>query len=438
MEVNFQVDLKDGKGLRNWKYEKTFEAFTIKYEYNLVVVKLLDMYLLHTIVNQNLNIMNPDEIYLTKSKKTKGEYFTFLTEQDYERKNISLIIDCFAVKTEEGTMQLIANIDKELYLLVADPKLVEINFFDPKYNLKKELGAGTFGTVWEAVDAYGTKWAIKKVVRKKAIEEATVANNIIKLKLDHPNIMKIVDVIDFGDYIWIVNEHIPGITLTEYINNSEGGFNADLLYGIADAINYLHSKGWIHRDIKPDNIMLKNGDIPIIIDFGLSCSLTESTTIPCHGKVGSPRYMDPLVMDKTVKDWFKADIYSLGTMFYYLISKRNALYANTAEEIYYEKIKNNYIPLSTQYNRINLLINLMIQADPIKRPSLKQLLTVLKDYIKFVTMFEQGEKQRFPVVRRKIFKAKDKEGNIYIIRLVNNKIKQMQKLEDVVVFLGKH
>jgi calcium-dependent protein kinase len=144
----------------------------------------------------------------------------------------------------------------------------------------------------------------------------------ILTKLDHPNIVKYYETYEDIKYMYLVMEYCPGGELFKRITQkNESIFNeseaASIMKKLLRAINYCHSQGIVHRDIKAENIMYgKDGEVKLI-DFGLSKAVANKnstlTTI-----AGTPFYMAPEVMDNDYNS--QCDIWSLGVLMYVLLS----------------------------------------------------------------------------------------------------------------------
>ena len=139
--------------------------------------------------------------------------------------------------------------------------------------------------------------------------------------LDHPNIVKYYETYNDHKYIYLVMEYVSGKALFEKITEQENQtFNemeaARYMKQLFQAINHCHAYNIVHRDIKPDNIMITDDDSVRLIDFGLSKAskgLRRMKTV-----AGTPYYMSPEVLDGAYSK--KADIWSLGVILYTLVS----------------------------------------------------------------------------------------------------------------------
>lgn len=155
-------------------------------------------------------------------------------------------------------------------------------------------------------------------------------------KLSHPNIAK---VLDFGyekGNLYLISEYFSGKTLAEFMTGPIAWQNViEILIPATDALAYAHSKGIIHRDLKPENITLTENDHPILSDFSLVRIIEAEETRDMTGTnvgIGSPAYISP-EQGKGLPVDFRSDIYSLGVIFFEMVTGQKPFSANTSMEI---------------------------------------------------------------------------------------------------------
>lgn len=198
---------------------------------------------------------------------------------------------------------------------------------DGRYEIQEIIGVGGMAVVYKAYDNIDDR-----TVAVKILKEEFLANEEFRRRfkneskaiavLSHPNIVKVYDV-SYGDRIqYIVMECVDGITLKEYIqqqgviNYKEAVF---FVTQILRALQHAHDKGIVHRDIKPQNIMLlENGAIKVT-DFGIARFSRSETRTMTDSTIGSVHYISPEQARGDITD-DKADIYSVGVMLYEMLT----------------------------------------------------------------------------------------------------------------------
>lgn len=211
---------------------------------------------------------------------------------------------------------------------------------DGRYEIQDVIGVGGMAVVYKAYDNIDDR-----IVAVKVLKEEYLANEEFRRRfkneskaiavLSHPNIVKVYDV-SFGDRLqYIVMEYIEGITLKEYIEKRGViDWNEALFFiiQILRALQHAHDKGVVHRDVKPQNIMLlENGTIKVA-DFGIArFSHSESRTVT-EKAIGSVHYISPEQAKGELTDE-KADIYSVGIMLYEMLTGKLPFDADNAVSV---------------------------------------------------------------------------------------------------------
>lgn len=211
---------------------------------------------------------------------------------------------------------------------------------DGRYEIHELVGVGGMAYVYRAYDRVEDRWGAIKILKEEFSNNSDFLRRFRNesraiAMLDHPNTVKVYDV-SFGDQIqYIVMEYIDGITLKQYIEQ-EGTIRwqeaVHFTTQILAALELAHSKGIIHRDIKPQNIMLlQNGTIKVA-DFGIARFLQSETTTMTDKAIGSVHYIAP---EQARGDYItdKADIYSVGVMLYEMLTGRLPFVADNAVSV---------------------------------------------------------------------------------------------------------
>lgn len=208
-----------------------------------------------------------------------------------------------------------------------------------RYHISHRLvGKGAFAKVYEGTSLSNPKLkvAIKAYKKKHLFEEdikAIEAEVRVLSSLDHPNIVRYYEAIADAKNLYIVTEYIEGETLAKRLTKSKRPFREEdaayVLHQLASAINHCHSNNVVHRDIKPDNIMI-DGDLNVtLIDFGLSKVFSKKKLL--KSKAGSPLFMAPEISNEKYSN--KCDIWSFGVLMYIMLSGRLPFSGTTPAEV---------------------------------------------------------------------------------------------------------
>lgn len=200
------------------------------------------------------------------------------------------------------------------------------------YILGSTLGEGEFGKVklgWRKDGKQPSQVAIKLIKRdtimKDSESEIKIHREINSLKmLNHPNIVNLVEVMKSGKYIGIVLEYASGGELFDYILQHKylkENVAKKLFAQLVSGVDYMHSKGLIHRDLKLENLLLDKHKNVIISDFGFVNSYNKSKNDLMKTSCGSPCYAAPeLVLSQSPYEGRKVDIWSLGVILYAMLA----------------------------------------------------------------------------------------------------------------------
>jgi serine/threonine protein kinase len=189
-----------------------------------------------------------------------------------------------------------------------------------KYKILSPLGSGGFGTVYLAEDTWIDKKVAIKVPHRQNVDFGDLLREPRLLaSLNHPNIVAILTAERQENIFFIVMEYVPGDTL-ETVISRDGKLDLaralDYTCQICNALDHAHQQGVIHRDLRPGNVLITEGGLLKVADFGTS----RFIEIAAHGTtvIGSPPYMAPEQFHG--KAVFASDLYSLGVTMYQMLT----------------------------------------------------------------------------------------------------------------------
>jgi len=197
-----------------------------------------------------------------------------------------------------------------------------------RFQIVSRLGSGAFGTVYRALDPVLGREVALKVPRAAALESPEARARFLRepkaaAHLRHPNIIPIYDAGADGDAYYIASAFIEGRTLADALEERRADFRraAEIVRPLAEALDYAHRNGVVHRDVKPSNVMLDARGEPLLMDFGLARLESSQEKLTQDGAVmGTPAYMAPEQADGSLGEVGPAsDQYSLGVVLYELL-----------------------------------------------------------------------------------------------------------------------
>jgi len=224
----------------------------------------------------------------------------------------------------------------------------------PGFQIVSKLGQGAMATVYKARQLSLDRIVAIKVLPKRLSENQEFVDRFYRegraaAQLNHPNIVQAIDVGEAGGYHYFVMEYVDGQTVYDVLQ-SEGAMNelkaAKIILEIARALNHAHTRGFIHRDVKPKNIMMSKYDEVKLADMGLAREVSDYETAQSEAgrAYGTPYYISPEQIRGEINIDFRADIYSLGATFYHMVTGKVPFEGPTPSAVMHKHLKEELVP----------------------------------------------------------------------------------------------
>lgn len=243
----------------------------------------------------------------------------------------------------------------------------------PGYRIIRELGRGGMATVYLAIQEKFDREVAVKILDEAIEQDQTFSARFqresrIVSKLSHPNIVQVYDVGLHNGRHYLAMELLTGGELNDRLEAGlalTDAFRA--IKEIAKALDFAHSKGFIHRDIKPENILFREEGSAVLSDFGIARDVDNESQITTIGSVvGTPYYMSPEQVTGDKLDG-RADIYSLGVVFYKALTGEVPYDGATALDIGIRHIKDPIPRLPAHLARFQSIIDKFLEKSPTRR-----------------------------------------------------------------------
>ncbi|MBF0197129.1 MAG: serine/threonine protein kinase [Planctomycetes bacterium] len=303
------------------------------------------------------------------------EYVDELAEGSGDKKIQEHLETCHLCQKHISDMENLANVVNSVCKDLINPQIPKKI---GKYRIQSIIDEGGMGKVWKAVDPYLDRPVAIKVMKKHLLGEQRNRERFIReaqtlAHLDHPNIVKIYSCGFESQEMYIVMEFIEGKPLFTPGKSKVTHLDDFLMLTdrVAAAIEAAHAGGVIHRDLKPNNIMVDSRGWLKLLDFGISRQMDMSTTLTYTGELlGTVKYMAPELIEGEEAS-MRSDIYSFGLIMYEWLSGKS-LFQQTQLASLIDQIRaNDLIPLQEIRTDIPIelasLINNMTLKDPQKR-----------------------------------------------------------------------
>lgn len=263
-----------------------------------------------------------------------------------------------------------------------------------RYEILNEIGRGGMGEVFQVKDLELDEIVALKMLRVKSgmseIARARFLREIkVARKISHNNVINVYDLGSFKDITFLTMEYVDGLTLSEWVKEGEGKGakieeKAAILHKTAKGLEAAHLMGVIHRDLKPQNVLLTKSLQPKIVDFGIAYT-EEGADLTQEGRfVGSPKYVSPEQIQGKPLD-AKSDIYSFGLLCYFVLSGKEMFTGRTSEDIIQDHLHKEPPPFDEHLgipDKLQKLVSMCLLKAPDKRPpSMRAVARALEEFV---------------------------------------------------------
>jgi serine/threonine protein kinase len=265
------------------------------------------------------------------------------------------------------------------------------------YLVQEKIKDGSVGTVWRATNSRGQDFALKQI----ALDNAKVGSKLRQFKkeatltkeLKHPNIIRVFDYVDAPPQPFFIMEYFDSenlkwamAQLPDRVHKRE----FQILMAIADALAFVHTKDIVHKDIKPENVLVNANSEVRLIDFSLASTKWDRMLQFGRKVEGTPMYMAPEQIRGEKCDQ-RTDIYSFGVMMYELMTKRPPFMASDPVKILEKHCKERPTPMSalvpTMAPELDRLVLKLLSKKPENRlPDMSSVMQELARWIKQPTV----------------------------------------------------
>lgn len=237
-----------------------------------------------------------------------------------------------------------------------------------RYRMLSEIGRGAMGVVYLGEDeALGRRVAIKTILASMASEEQ--AGYLARFRqeakalggLNHPNIITVFEFGDEGGVAYLAMEYLEGRELRDMIATKHLDLvtAVDIAAQVAEGLAFAHARGVVHRDVKPGNVMVVEGNRAKIMDFGIARVRTSDVKTQTGMLLGSPKYMSPEQVMGRAAD-HRSDIFSLGVVLHEMLTGAPPFMADDIPALMYQVCNTNPAPPSAKNMSVTRTLDLIV------------------------------------------------------------------------------
>ncbi len=258
----------------------------------------------------------------------------------------------------------------------------------PGYKIIKTLGVGGQATVYLAIQQGFDREVALKVMSPALAADPTFGERFIReakivAKLSHSRIVTVYDVGESGSFYYLAMEYMRGQELKTQIAAGMKTKEALVIIAkLAQALHFAHGKGYIHRDVKSENILFDEDGQPVLTDFGIAKASNSSTQMTQTGKlIGTPEYMSPEQCRGKQLDG-RSDLYSLGIILYEMLTRKVPFTGEDSVSVCIQHVTKPVPKLPARLNHLQWIIDSLLAKDPANRfQTGKELAEAIQSYI---------------------------------------------------------
>lgn len=243
----------------------------------------------------------------------------------------------------------------------------------PGFKILKMIGRGGMAQVYLGLQESMEREVAIKIMLPQLLTDPSFGDRFLReariaAKLAHPHIVAVIDVGVAGDLYYMAMEYHPGGDLKAKIKKGLGQkASIRILKEIASALDYAQKNGFVHRDIKPDNILFSRSGSAVLSDFGIARASDGGTQLTATGAVvGTPHYMSPEQAQGKPVDG-RSDLYSLGIMFYQMLTGKVPFEGDSALSIGIKHIRDPIPRLPKGLVKYQTFLDKLLAKDPDER-----------------------------------------------------------------------
>ncbi|MFE1177571.1 Stk1 family PASTA domain-containing Ser/Thr kinase [Streptomyces sp. NPDC058773] len=262
-------------------------------------------------------------------------------------------------------------------MTLQDPLVGQL--LDGRYRVQARIAAGGMATVYQAVDTRLDRLLALKVMHPTLATDAAFVDRFIReaksvARLSHPNVVGVFDQGTDGTYVYLAMEYVAGCTLRDVLRE-RGALQPraalDVLEPILAALGAAHRAGLVHRDMKPENVLIGDDGRVKVADFGLVRAVDTNTTASTGSVLGTVSYLAPEQMEHGTAD-ARVDVYACGVVLYEMLTGGKPHNGGSVAQVLYQHLHEDVLPPSGLVPglapQLDELVALACARDPQQRP----------------------------------------------------------------------